>query len=121
MWRFLQAVWRVAWGLIELAVVLYVLNAIKDRETSLIVSVLGLIYATIRLLALNQGYIFMHVVRELQQRFYELERHWDPQKQQPETDPISQFYRDAYWDAFISRLLVAMVYLICLLNLFSRL
>jgi hypothetical protein len=34
MWRFLKAVWRVTWGLVELAVVLYVLNAIKDRETS---------------------------------------------------------------------------------------
>jgi hypothetical protein len=117
MWRFLKAVWRVAWGLVELAVVLYVLNAIKDRETSLIVSVLGLIYAMTRLLALNLAHTFMLLARGLERRLYELEHHWDPQKQQPEIDPIGQFY----WDAFISRVFVAMVYLICLLNLFSRL
>jgi hypothetical protein len=118
MWRFLKAVWRVTWGLVELAVILYVLNAIKGRETSLIVSVLGLIYATIRVLALNLAHAFMLLARGLEQRLYELERHWDPQKQQPETDfSIGQFY----WDAFISWVFVAMVYLICLLNLFSRL
>jgi hypothetical protein len=38
MWRALKIAWRIAWGIIELAVVLYVLGAIKDRSTGIVVS-----------------------------------------------------------------------------------
>jgi hypothetical protein len=54
MWRALKIAWRIAWGTVELAIVIYVLSAIQDRQTGLIVGVLGLIYATIRVMFLNQ-------------------------------------------------------------------
>jgi hypothetical protein len=70
MWRALKIAWRIAWGIIELAVVLYVLGAIKDRSTGIVVSVLGLIYATIRVLSLNLGHAFVLLGHGLEQRFY---------------------------------------------------
>ena len=37
MWRGLKIGWRIVWGCVELAIVIYVLGAINDRNTSLIV------------------------------------------------------------------------------------
>jgi hypothetical protein len=34
MWRALKIAWRIAWGIIELAVALYVLGAIKNHGYS---------------------------------------------------------------------------------------
>jgi hypothetical protein len=116
MWRALQIIWRIVWGTIEIAVVVYVLSAITDRNTGLLVGVLGLIYATIRGMFLNQGHAFMLLANGLEQRLYELERHWDPEKQRP--DPVPRRF---YVDAFIAWVFLALVYLICLLQVFSKL
>jgi hypothetical protein len=62
MCRALQITWRVAWRTIELAIVIYVLSAISDRNTRLIVGVLGLIYVTIRSAALVLGRDLPHLV-----------------------------------------------------------
>jgi hypothetical protein len=118
MWRALKITWRIAWGIVELAIIIYVLSAIKDRQTGLIVGVLGLIYATIRVMFLNQAHIFMLLANRLEQRFYELERLWDPQKQRPAPDPaVGRFYVDQS----IAWVFLALVYLICLLQVFSNL
>jgi hypothetical protein len=69
--------------------VVYVLGAISDRNTSLIVGVLGLIYATVRVMFLNLGYVFLLLGTGLDQRFYELERLWD-QVQDIELAMVSQ-------------------------------
>ena len=45
---------------------IYVLEAITDRNTGLLVGVLGLIYATIRLMFLNQGHAFMLLANGLE-------------------------------------------------------
>jgi hypothetical protein len=118
MWRALKIAWRIAWGIIEIAVVLYVLGAIKDRSTGIVVSVLGLIYATIRVQSLNLGHAFVLLGHGLEQRFYDLERHLDPQTQRSAPDPA---FGRFYTDASISSAFIALVYLICLLNVFSRL
>jgi hypothetical protein len=36
-WRALQITWRIAWRIVELAIIVYVLGAIRDPNTSLIV------------------------------------------------------------------------------------
>jgi hypothetical protein len=78
----------------------------------------GLIYATIRINFLNVGHAFMLLGHGREQRFYELERLWDPQKQRPDPDPaFSRFYVDAS----IAWAFLALVYLVCLLNVFSKL
>jgi hypothetical protein len=76
MWRALQLTWRIIWGTIELAIVVYVLSSIRDRSTGLIVGVLGLIYATMRSLFLIQGLslsmALMHMGAALDREIYEL-------------------------------------------------
>jgi hypothetical protein len=118
MWRAFKIAWRIAWGTVELVIVVYVLDAIKDRQTGLIVGVLGLIYVTIRVMFLNQANVFMGLANGLEQRFYELERLWDPQKQQPAPDPAMGRF---YVDLSIALVFLALVYLVCLLQVFSKL
>jgi hypothetical protein len=118
MWRALKIAWRIAWGTVELAIVIYVLSAIQDRQTALLVGVLGLIYTTIRVMFLNQAHIFMLLEKRVEQRFYELERLWDPQKQRPAPDPAMGRF---YVDQSIAWVFLALVYLICLLQVFSKL
>jgi hypothetical protein len=50
----LQIGWTVLRGLLELAIMLYVLGSILDPETNLIVAILAIIYATIRSASLFQ-------------------------------------------------------------------
>src|SRR5262245_22278416 len=74
MWRFLQIAWRIVWGLIELAIVLTVLGTIKNNDTALIISALGLIYATIRSIALNNGLTIVKMAVVYDNQFFELRR-----------------------------------------------
>jgi hypothetical protein len=91
---------------------------LRTAVPGIVVSVLGLIYATIRVLSLNLGHAFVLLGHGLEQRFYELERHLDPQTQRSAPDPA---FGRFYIDASISSAFIALVYLICLLNVFSRL
>jgi hypothetical protein len=74
MWRALKIAWRIVWGTVELAIVVYVLSAINDRNTGPIVGILGLIYATIRSLFLSVGMAFVHLGTGLDREVYELKR-----------------------------------------------
>jgi hypothetical protein len=130
MWRALQITWRIIWRTIELAIVVYVLNSIQDRNTGLIVGVLGLIYATIRTGFMLQSLGLLQLASGLDQQVYELMRRldqvqrrveadtsiFDREPQRPET-AASRFYVDVY----IALVFIALVYLICLLHVFSKL
>jgi hypothetical protein len=50
--------WRVAACLVQLAVILYVFYRLNTRSETILVSLLGLMYATIRSLAIMQGLAF---------------------------------------------------------------
>jgi hypothetical protein len=63
-------------GIIEFAVVVYILLAITDRNTSLIISVLGLIYATIRDVGVEQRVQFAKFAEVLDENFYILRGGW---------------------------------------------
>ena len=47
-WNVLKISWTVARGILELTIMVYVLGAILDPADTVIVAVLGIIYATIR-------------------------------------------------------------------------
>jgi hypothetical protein len=132
MWRALQITWRIAWRIAELAIVVYVLSSIQDRNTGLIVGVLGLIYATIRTGFMLQSLGLVQLASGLDQQVYELMRRldqvqrrveadtsiFDQEPQRPETaTAISRLYVDIY----IALVFMALVYLICLLQVFSKL
>jgi hypothetical protein len=53
-WNVLKISWTVARGILELTIMVYVLGAILDPADTVIVAVLGIIYATIRSAALFQ-------------------------------------------------------------------
>ena len=53
-WNVLKISWTVARGILELTIMVYVLGAILDPAATVIVAVLGIIYATIRSAALFQ-------------------------------------------------------------------
>jgi hypothetical protein len=137
MWRALKIIWRIVWGTVELAIVLYVLNAITDRNTGLIVGVLGLIYATMRslflTLSLSLGMALMHMGTTLDREIYELkyivrtlwqEEHRDvelTELERPDTADAETARTRAYVDASIASVFIALLYLICLLQVFSKL
>jgi hypothetical protein len=132
MWRALQITWRIIWRTIEVAIVVYVLISIPDRNAGLIVGVLGLIYATIRTGFILQGLGLLQLESGLDQQVYELMRRldqvqrrveadtsiFDQEPQRPETaTAVSRLYVDVY----IALVFIALVYLICLLQVFSKL
>jgi diphthamide synthase (EF-2-diphthine--ammonia ligase) len=133
MWRALQITWRIVWRAIELAIVIYVLGAITDRSTSLIVGVLGLIYVTIRSAMLGIAWAFVHMETVLDRQVYELERLLRYQIERHEPIDLVQFgeIRSApdtetvtkrfYVDSFIAWAFLALLFLICLLYVFSKL
>jgi hypothetical protein len=53
---FLRYVWWIGVALLQLAVIVLVFAALKTRLESIVVSILGLIYVTVRSIALNQGF-----------------------------------------------------------------
>ncbi|HEY3641286.1 MAG TPA: hypothetical protein VGL31_09330, partial [Xanthobacteraceae bacterium] len=78
MWRSLKITWLIACRVIEIAIVLYVLNAISDRNTALIVGVLGLLYATIRSIGLGLAMAAVQIGAAVDLQFYQLTRLLDP-------------------------------------------
>jgi len=107
--------WTVARGILELAIMVYVLGAILDPADTIIVAVLGIIYATIRSASLFQYFTITQMV-------WASDRHSLEQKRLEE-DPANT-------DASMSRILIncyiagafiALQYLVCLIYLFSNL
>jgi hypothetical protein len=138
MGRFLQIAWRIIWGLIELAIVVSVLNTITNKDTALIVSTLGLIYATIRSIALNNGLAAVKMAVVFDNQIFEIRRlvHQLAKTQASVTDdrwfaelssekierpdPEAVLSR-AYVDLGIAGVFIFLIYLACLYQFFSRL
>jgi hypothetical protein len=102
---------------LELAVVFYILGAVTDRETSLVIGILGLIYATIRGMGVGQGFAWMVFAEAIGKEFYGLRRLiGDENAKPPDDSPISPYVK-----VWISGLFVMLIYFLCLLHVFSKL
>jgi hypothetical protein len=138
MWRFFQIAWRITWGLIEVAIVFSVLITIKNNDTALIISALGLIYATIRSISLINGMAALRVAAAYELKFYELRRlvHdlatmqaslandlWalELKDEKIERPDVEALVNKAFVDWSIAGVFVCLIYLICLYQFFSRL
>ncbi len=53
-----------------------------------------------------------------QRHFYELKRHWDPEAQHPDTATVMSRF---YVDYSIAGVFITLLYLICLVHVFSKL
>jgi hypothetical protein len=120
-WNVLKIGWTVARGILELAIMVYVLGAILDPADTVIVAVLGIIYATIRSAALFQYFT-------ITQMAWASDRHSLEQKRLGEDANVDGEIADT--DASMSRILInsyiagafiALQYLVCLIYIFSRL
>jgi len=138
MWRFLQIAWRIIWGLIEVGIVLSVLNSITNKDTALIVSALGLVYATIRSIALNNGFATLRMAGAYDNQIYEIRRvvHRLAKTQASVTDDqwfaelnnesierpdLETLLSKAYVDVAIAGVFIFLIYIVCLYQFFSRL
>jgi hypothetical protein len=138
MWRSLQIAWRIIWGLIEFGIVISVLNTIKNKDTALIISTLGLIYATIRSLGLNTGLMNLRMAATYDFQLNEIKRlvhrlaktqasvtddQWfqelsNEKIEQPDAEALMS---KAYVDVSIAGVFIFLIYLACLYQFFSRL
>ena len=116
----LKVGWTVVRGILELAIMVYVLTSILDSADTIIVAVLGIIYATIRSTALFQHFTITQMA-------------WagDRQSLEQRLDEIPSVDREiANTDATMSRILlncyiagtfIALQYLVCLTYIFLKL
>src|SRR6516162_4204460 len=112
--------WIVARGILELAIMVYVLGSILDPADTIIVAVLGIIYATIRSTALFQHFTITEMAWASERQSLEQRLGEDP-------NLVSEI---ANTDATISRIrlnfyiagtFIAFQYLVCLTYIFLKL
>jgi hypothetical protein len=116
----LQIGWTVARGILELAILVYVLMSMLDPADSIIVAVLGIIYATIRSTALFQHFTITQMAwagdrQSLEQR---LER--DPNIDSEIVNTDSTMSR-VLLNCYIAGAFIALQYLVCLTYIFLKL
>jgi hypothetical protein len=113
--------WTVVRGILELAIMVYVLGSILDPESTIIVAVLGIIYASIRSAALFQYFTITQMGWASDRQYLEQK----PPGEDPNVDT-----EIANTDASMSRILlnsyiagafIALQYLVCLIYIFSKL
>ncbi len=131
--RFFQIARRIIWGVVEVVIVLSVLNTITNNDTALTVSVLGLIYATVRSTALGSDWGRFQMALAYDVQFYDLKRRLQNltakiENAQPDLvldrlDPpdTEALLSKGYINFAITGFFIAAVYFVCLYQFFSRL
>jgi hypothetical protein len=116
----LQLGWTVVRGILELAIMVYVLRSILDPADTIIVAVLGIIYATIRSTALFQHFTITEMAwtsdrQSLEQRLEE-DRNVDSEIANTDAT-MSRILLNCY----IAGTFIALQYLVCLTYIFLTL
>jgi hypothetical protein len=116
----LQLGWTVVRGVLELAIMVYVLRSILDPADTIIVAVLGIIYATIRSTALFQHFTVTEMAwtsdrQSLEQRLEE-DRNVDSEIANTDAT-MSRILLNCY----IAGTFIALQYLVCLTYIFLTL
>lgn len=123
MGRIAQISWITVRGIAELAIMVYVLNAIFDPNINLIVALFGIIYASIRNATLFLHLLIARLAWSGDVQFLEHKRVWAGSAADIETETADT-------DASMSRILVnhyiagtfiGLQYLVCLLYVLSNL
>ena len=123
MGRIAEISWITVRGIAELAIMVYVLNAISDPNINLIGALFGIIYASVRNATLFFHLLIARLAWSGDIQFLEHKRVWADQAGDIETDTADT-------DASMSRILVnyyitgtfiGLQYFVCLLYVFSNL
>jgi hypothetical protein len=116
----LQFGWMVVRGILELAIMVYVLGSILDPADTIIVAVLGIIYATIRSTALFQHFTITQMAWASERQSLEQRLGQDPNlvSELANTDAMISRIR---LNCYIAGTFIAFQYLVCLTYIFLKL
>jgi hypothetical protein len=117
----LKTVWTVARGITDLAIMVYVLGAILDPADTIIVAVLGIIYAAIRSAALFQYFTVTQMAWASDRHSLEQKRHEEDPNVDSEIADTDASMSRILINSYIAGAFIALQYLVCLIYIFSRL
>jgi hypothetical protein len=116
----LKVGWTVVRGFLELAIMVYVLTSILDSEDTIIVAVLGIIYATIRSAALFQHFTITQMAWAGDRQSLEQRLEGDPNVDSEIANTDATMSR-ILLNCYISGTFIALQYLVCLTYIFLKL
>src|SRR5215471_3791641 len=119
-WNVLKIGWTVARGVLELAIMVYVLGAILDPADTVIVAVLGIIYATIRSAALFQYFTITQMAWASDRQSLEHRRLEDPNVD-TEIAKTDASRSRILLNCYIAGAFIALQYIVCLIYIFLKL
>jgi len=112
--------WTVIRGTLEVAIMVYVLGAILDPGDTVIVAVLGIIYATIRSAALFQYFTITEMAWESDRQSLEQRLGEDPSVDSEIANTDASMSR-ILLNCYIAGTFIALQYLVCLTYIFLKL
>jgi hypothetical protein len=118
--KVLKIGWTVVRGILELAIMVYVLGAILDPGDTVIVAVLGIIYATIRSTALFQYFTITQMAWASDRQSLEQLLGEDPNVGSEIANTDASMSRILI-NSYIAGAFIALQYLVCLIYIFSKL
>ena len=113
--------WTVVRGILELAIMVYVLRSILDPGDTIIVAVLGIIYASIRSAALFQYFTMMQMGWASDRQSLEQKRLEEDQNVDSEIANTDSSMSRILLNSSIAGAFIALQYLACLIYIFSKL
>src|SRR5262249_23573142 len=116
----LQIGWTVVRGILELAIMVYVLGSILDPADTIIVAVLGIIYATIRSTALFQHFTITQMAWASERQSLE-QRLGENPSVDSEIANIDATMSRIRLNCYIAGMFIAFQYLVCLTYIFLKL
>lgn len=124
LFNFLGYIWKISTCLIELALVLLVFSRLQDKQTIIIVSILGLIYTTVRTMAYGEWQSLVGMATALDNHFARL---WSILGVQDDSDykeasqKIAKSFERQARKMYIEMTTLAIISLICIFHLLMAL
>jgi hypothetical protein len=117
--KWLGYIWRVAVNLFYLLVVAAVLSGIRDPSEKSIISVLGLLYVTIRSIAISQGLASMGIIGAFQRQIDQIQFRVDGTFEMPDRSDELEQVEIVRVKIYIDGFFLAIISLVCLYSFFT--
>jgi hypothetical protein len=117
--KWLGYIWRVAVNLFYLLIVAAVLSGIRDPSEKSIISVLGLLYVTIRSIGISQGLASMGVIAAFQRQIDQIQFRVDGTFEMPDRTEELAYVETVRNKLYIDSFFLALITLICLFAFFT--
>lgn len=117
--RWLSYTWRVLVNLFYIAVVIAVLGSIRDSSHRQIIAVLGLVYTTVRSIAIGQAIGISSALNHLDKKIDHIQYQVDSTFEKPDYDDTNYFMNLTFSKLYIDAAGLSIVSLICLFVIFT--